>query len=120
MPGHGEDFLPRGELAELQARRLGWLLDKVLPQNRFYAARFHEAGLKRVDICDPDDLRRLPLLTKAELLADQEAHPPYGSVLTHPLERYCRFNQTSGTLGRPLRWLDTADSWNGMLECWDA
>ncbi len=116
----GEDFLSRSELAQLQGRRLGWLLDKILPANRFYARKLAAARLSRDDIVAPDSLGRLPFTTKAELAADQEAHPPYGTVLTYPRERYCRLHQTSGTLGRPLRWLDTAESWNGMLECWDA
>src|SRR5262249_31642212 len=51
---------------------------------------------------------------------DQERHPPYGSVLTYPVSRYCRLHQTSGTSGRPLRWLDTPASWGWMLDCWDA
>src|SRR5262249_16838586 len=40
--------------------------------------------------------------------------------LTYPLARYCRLHQTSGTSGRPLRWLDTAESWDWLLDCWDA
>jgi phenylacetate-CoA ligase len=120
MPDAGEEFLPRSELAELQGKRLAWLLDKILPYNRFYAQKFKDARLTRDDVRHPDHLARLPFTTKAELLADQEAHPPYGQILTYPLEKYRRFHQTSGTLGQPLRWLDTEDSWNGMLECWDA
>src|SRR5262249_28413563 len=27
--------------------------------------------------------------------------------------------QTSGTKGRPLRWLDTAESWSWALGCWE-
>jgi phenylacetate-CoA ligase len=30
-----------------------------------------------------------------------------------------RLHQTSGTTGRPLRWLDTADSWRWVLDCWE-
>ena len=41
------------------------------------------------------------------------------SVLTYPRDRYCRLHQTSGTAGRPLRWLDTPESWNWMLRCWE-
>ena len=43
-----------------------------------------------------------------------------GAVLTEPLDRYTRYNQTSSTTGRPLRWLDTNESWQWMLECWKA
>ena len=68
----------------------------------------------------PDDLATLPLTTKAELVADQAANPPWGTALTEPLERYTRYCQTSSTTGRPLRWIDTNESWQWMLDCWKA
>jgi phenylacetate-CoA ligase len=89
------------------------LLSRVLPSNRFYAAKF--AGI------DPRhaELSQLPFTTKAELIADQQANPPYGTALTFERSRYSRMHQTSGTTtGQPLRWLDTPESWNWMLGCW--
>ncbi len=68
----------------------------------------------------PRDLERLPLTTKAELNADQAANPPWGTALTEPLERYTRYCQTSSTTGRPLRWIDTNESWQFLLDCWKA
>ena len=62
---------------------------------------------------------RVPFTRKQELIEDQRAHPPYGSHLTFPLNRYTRFCQTSATTGKPLRWLDTAESWDWMLGNWD-
>lgn len=101
---------------DAQPARVRELLAAVLPANPFYARKF--AGL-RAEIATLDDFARLPFTTKAELAADQAAHPPYGSNLTYPLDRYCRFHQTSGTSsGRPLRWLDTAASWEWILGCW--
>jgi phenylacetate-CoA ligase len=93
-----------------QRERLGALLAEIVPRNAFYAARLAGADLT--------DFTRLPFTTKADLLADQAANPPYGSVLTYPRERYCRLHQTSGTSGQPLRWLDTRESWDWMLGCW--
>ena len=96
-----------------RARRLRDLLAEVVPANRFYARKF--AG------CDLSAFDRLPFTTKAELVADQFEHPPYGSNLTYSFDRYCRLHQTSGTSsGLPLRWLDTAKSWQGLLVCWRA
>lgn len=92
-------------------RRLAELLRTILPAHRFYARKF--AGLPL------DDWSRLPFTTKDELLANQAEHPPYGELLTYPLERYTRLHQTSGTTGAPLRWLDTPTSWDRMLGCWD-
>src|SRR6185436_6792681 len=78
------------------------------------------AGIPHSGLRYPGDLRRLPVTTKAELVADQEQHAPWGSALSEPIERYTRFTQTSSTTGHPLRWLDTNDSWQWMLECWKA
>jgi phenylacetate-CoA ligase len=114
---HGAaDFLDRPDLARLQGERLVALLAEVLPRNRFYAAKY--AGIDLAAVRTPDDLRRLPFTTKAELLADQQAHPPYGTNLTYPLADYQRLHQTSGTAGQPLRWLDTRASWQTLLDCW--
>ena len=44
-------------------------------------------------------------------MADQQRHPPFGTNLTYPLERYTHLHQTSGTTGPPLRVLDTAEDW---------
>jgi phenylacetate-CoA ligase len=68
----------------------------------------------------PRDLTALPLTTKAELSADQIANPPWGSALTEPIERYTRYCQTSSTTGQPLRWVDTNDNWQWMVDCWKA
>ena len=91
------------------------LLAEVVPGNPFYAHKFAGHDL------DVAHFTRLPFTTKAELVVDQQAHAPYGSALTYPRERYTRLHQTSGTSsGRPLRWLDTPESWDWLLGCWQA
>ena len=65
-------------------------------------------------------LAALPLTTKRELVEDQDASPPWGTALTEPIERYTRYCQTSSTTGRPLRWIDTNESWQWVLDCWKA
>jgi phenylacetate-CoA ligase len=114
----GEDLDYRPDLKPLQLALLGNLLAEVLPRNRFYAAKYAAAGIDPTAVRTLDDVRRLPFTLKAELYADQAAHPPYGTNLTYPLTHYQRLHQTSGTSGQPLRWLDTRDSWNWMLGCW--
>jgi phenylacetate-CoA ligase len=118
MPVPEADCGTRPELEALQAQRLSALLAEVLPLNRFYIRKLAEAGLEPGDLATPDDLERLPFTTKAELLADQEQHPPFGTIHTYPAHHYCRLHQTSGSTGKPLRWLDTPDSWNWCLDCW--
>src|SRR5262245_47157431 len=104
--------LSRAELDRHQAEGLVALLAAALPDHRFYARKFAEAGLSPSRLSFPRDLPRLPFTTKAELLAAQLAEPPHGGLITYPFEHYVRMHQTSGTTtGKPLRWYDTAESW---------
>lgn len=98
-----------------QLNKLNALLDAIVPANAFYTEKL--AGARNIGGLD-DFSRRVPFTLKQELVADQVAHPPFGSNLTYPVERYTRFSQTSGTAGRPMRWLDTPESWMWMLSNW--
>ena len=49
---------------------------------------------------------------------DQRDHPPYGTNLTYAPESYLRCHQTSGSTTAPMRWLDTAESWNHIVGNW--
>lgn len=98
-----------------QQERLRGLLRTVGTSNRFWQAKWQAAGVDSAQA----ELSQLPLTTKAELIADHQTHSPYGSNLTFPIAEYSRFCQTSGTTGQPLRWLDTPDSWQWMLGCWE-
>jgi phenylacetate-CoA ligase len=111
--------LGRPELTRLQEDRLR-LLAESLPRNRFYAEKLAAAGVAVSALRGLADLPRLPFTTKAELLREQEQHPPYGRVLTEDLQCYRRLHQTSGTSGQPLRWLDTEASWTALLDTWSA
>jgi phenylacetate-CoA ligase len=103
----------------LQLRRLREVVGAALGPNPFWTAKWRAPGLAAAaDLRAWDDLRRLPLTAKSELVADQTAHPPFGTNLTYPVERYVRVHQTSGTTGAPLRWLDTQESWAWWTRCW--
>jgi phenylacetate-CoA ligase len=114
----------RQDLTLHQAAELRTLVRLAAQDNPFWAARLREFALicALPDLADSELLAKFPqgvgFVTKAELAADQAAHPPFGTNLTYPVERYTRFNQTSGTSGAPLRWLDTSDSWSWMVGNW--
>ncbi len=111
---------PREALAAQQAERLKALLLTLRGRNPFYDRKFAAAGVDVANLAFPADLAALPFTTKHELVADQAAAPPWGTALTEPLDRYTRYNQTSSTTGRPLRWIDTPETWQWMLDCWQA
>ncbi len=105
------------ERREAQRGRLRAMAADVLAGNTFYMEKLSAAGVTRPEqVLDAWD--RVPFTTKAELSADQAAHPPWGRNLTYPLDRYVRMHQTSGTTGRPLRILDTRESWQWWAEIW--
>jgi phenylacetate-CoA ligase len=106
--------------ASRSAERLSALIRRIHGPNPFYTRKFDAAGIDVTSLNFPDDISRLPLTTKRELIDDQQASPPWGTNLTEPIERYTRYNQTSSTTGSPLRWVDTNESWQWMLECWKA
>jgi phenylacetate-CoA ligase len=98
--------------------RLSQLLAAIYGRNQFYTRKLDAAGIQVGALRFPEDLAKLPLTTKTELAEDQAANPPWGTALTEPLERYTRYCQTSSTTGRPLRWIDTNESWQWVLDCW--
>ena len=105
-------------LHQRQTRALRAVLAECIAQEGFYARRIRKCDLDVEHVRPAEFMGRFPLTTKRELIADQQQHPPYGSTLTLPLERYCRFHQTSGTTGEPLRWPDTAEGWAWMRDNW--
>jgi phenylacetate-CoA ligase len=110
--------LSRADIVRIQTERLRQLLAEIVPRNRFWTDRLARAGINDGQLRELADLARLPCISKAEILADQQAHPPYGSNLTYDRGAYSRLHQTSGTTGVPLRWLDTPESWNCLLKSW--
>ena len=130
----------RSQIEAHQLARLQQGLTEVLAHNPFYQAKLSSIfqGIQpgengenppgdhkgrpysMLNLGSLRDLARLPFTTKQELVADQEAHPPFGHNLTYPLSQYIRLHQTSGTTGRPLKILDTQESWDWWAECWTA
>lgn len=108
----------QNQLSATQLTRLKELLSEIDGRNQFWTPRLKAAELSAESCSSLDDLRRLPPLSKQELVDDQATHPRYGSNLTYPLPKYTRFHQTSGTTGRPMPWLDTQESWANLVDCW--
>src|SRR4051812_17698023 len=100
-------FQKRLSIGTVQIEQLRKLMATVIGSNPFYTAKFDRANVS-YKIRDLGELAdTVPFTTKAELVQNQTTHPPYGTALTYPLDRYSRCHQTSGTTGTPLRWLDT-------------
>jgi len=112
------ETMPREELESLQIKKLRSMLTQIYGHNSFYTDKFDAAGIHPESIQTLEDLKRVPLTSKAELLQAQSDALPFGSNTTFPEAAYSRFHQTSGTTGTPLRVLDTPESWDWWGRCW--
>ncbi len=106
-------FPDKASIRAHQLARLQELRAALLQGNRYYGPQV-ESGFSTLE----EYSAKVGFTTKNLLVEDQLAHPPFGRNHTFPIETYTRFCQTSGTTGSPLRWLDTAESWEWMLDCW--
>ncbi len=93
--------LTRPELEALQLGKVRRQLERLAASSPYYAAKMREGGLK------PDQIGslaaftdRFPTSSKAEFLADQTEHPPFGARLGIPREQVALVNMTGGTSGQ--------------------
>lgn len=117
LPGAAEPVLQDRQWTKIQR-----LLHRIFSSDNFNSRRLRAAGIVP-PVTVPRKLaefpKMVPTTTKADLLADRQANPPYGTNFTETLENYTRFCQTTGTsTGSPMAVLDTPASWDAMLHCW--
>ena len=93
--------LTRDELQALQLRRLNRQLRAALGRTSSMPKAGRQAGLAPGTLAGSlDDLRRFPVITKEDVLSDQEAHPPYGRRLAVDPRHVFEITLSSGTSGR--------------------
>ena len=77
----------------------------------FYRRKWDAAGVGPDTLRRIEDLARFPIVTKAELRADQAANPPFGSYLCVDRSEVDRIHGTSGTTGKPTAFAIGRDDW---------
>jgi phenylacetate-CoA ligase len=99
------EAITRDELRALQEGRFATLLRRAW-QVPFYQRLWGAKGLEAGDIGGLDDIAKLPMFDKSDIMASIEAHPPFGDF--HGMEAYAEgqrppviVHTTSGTTGRP-------------------
>ena len=115
---HALETMPPKAIEALQIEKLRSMFKKIYGHNRFYTEKFDSAGIDHEAIQNVNDMAQIPLTNKEELIKAQQDKPPFGSNATFPESAYSRFHQTSGTTGKPLRVLDTPESWDWWGRCW--
>src|SRR4051812_9723996 len=106
--------LDRRALTALQLEKVNRLIAEILPQNEFYRRKLANCPTHFNSL---EEFTSIPHTTKEEL-QPQAGRGPFAANRTFPTERYVRCHQTSGTHGRPLVVLDTAEDWRWWMETW--
>ena len=87
--------MPREQLRELQVKKLKETINVCL-NSPFYKKRLGELGITADSINTPEDIRKIPFTTKADLRANY----PFGLVGGN-MDEAVRLHSSSGTTGQP-------------------
>jgi phenylacetate-CoA ligase len=99
---------PQGETLAInlkknfQRRKLGEILPLAYRGSAAIQENFDRLGLKAEEIQSIQDLERIPITKKSELIAIQKEHPPFGGRLTLPLNQLKRIYVSPGPIFDPL------------------
>jgi len=97
------ETLPRAALGKLQGEKLARQVERVLRLSPFYRRKYAAAGIvSGLAIKHPEDIRKFPILAKAELREAQAAKPFFGDIATVPVGDFIETLSTTGTTGRPF------------------
>lgn len=78
----------------------------------FYRRHYDEHGFRPEQVETLADFTsKVPIITKDDLRADQEAFPPFGSYLGINRSEVARIHGSSGTSGRPTLYAISKDDW---------
>ncbi|HEX9818911.1 MAG TPA: hypothetical protein VGD07_04775 [Methylomirabilota bacterium] len=110
-PGSAEYWSPsldcasRDELRAIQDAKLAALRPFFYENSTFYRRRFDRLGVLPTDLRTVDDLPKWPVVDKAEMMADVQAAPPFGTYTRHDdalwAARGWMMFSSSGSTGMP-------------------
>lgn len=113
------ETMPRADLNRLKLFKLRKHCEWAVERSPFHRRKFEEAGFEPAQLKTIDDLRRIPVMTRAEWMDSQAALPLFGDLITATRDEAIRYHLTSGTSGRqPLRVLDGTKDWEWIAEMW--
>ena len=89
--------------AEMKALQLSNLQEQIrrLETNPWHGDRIRAAGMTANRIRSLDDIRRLPMMSKSDVLADHTARPPFGTRLGIEYAAIRDIMTSGGTSGNP-------------------
>lgn len=93
--------MSRAQLEALQLSRVQALCKRLYAKSAFYRERMDAGGLTGGEVDSLDRFTKaMPTSNKADFLADQKAHPPFGTRLGVDRDKAVHISMTSGTSGQ--------------------
>jgi phenylacetate-CoA ligase len=96
------ETMPARQREALILERVQHQLRYAYTQLPFYRRHYDAAGFSPDQVRSLEDFTtKVPVVTKKDLVADQAAHPPFGSYLGVDRRSVARVHGSSGTMGSP-------------------
>ena len=96
-PVSAPDFLPPGQLRDLQLQRLQNMVALAYTNVALFRRRMEERGMEPGDVKSLDDITRLPFYEKTDL---RDTYP-FG-LFASPMNEIVRLHASTGTTGKPI------------------
>lgn len=108
------------KLQKLQFRRFKQLFAHAYEHSPFYKKKYQDAGLDPDALKTPEDIKRVPIITKEDFREGQrDVEPfPYGGFLSVPIEQVTGCHRTTGTSGSAVWYADTWADWEKYTDNW--
>ena len=113
MYDRAAETMSRRQIAEVQAERLRWSLERAYENVPHYKAAFDEVGVSPTDVKTAADIRHFPFTVKTDLRDNY----PFG-MFAVPLADMGRVHASSGTTGKPTvvgYTLDDVNRWSELM-----
>ncbi len=110
------EMMSEDERNDVILRKIQGVMAWAYERAPFYRTRWDAAGLQPGDVRSLEDFARVPTIAKADLRADQAAHPPFGSYLCIDPSEIFHIHGTSGTSGRPTAFAWSRDDYDRIAE----
>lgn len=96
------ETMPPRQREALILERLQYQLSYAYARLPFYRRHYDMHGFRPEQVRSLEDFTtKVPVITKKDLVADQAAHPPFGSYLGVDRSQVARVHGSSGTTGTP-------------------
>jgi phenylacetate-CoA ligase len=110
-----KERMSRSEREKYLNRKLVHIVSHAYQYAPAFKDKMDRAGVKPSEIRTMKDLDRIPVTTQKEMVALQKENPPFGGLLTVPIEKLERIFISPGPLYEPIRVEDFAKAAAGAL-----